>query len=183
MSSSPARASLTLGPGQGGVHSISCMWVSENNPSDVVMLVLVGFVIYGFEWWYRLSLWREPQYETYYLTAPTYLLMGGGLRVRVKGLGATGRPPQEAVDVAYFRRTQMRQTREKQVVALHPLSENPKSITCSNTSLVGACTWRMCSTRRERGFWEVGSRKWQCLGKDSGEVRLTGWWATLCSRT
>jgi hypothetical protein len=66
----------TLSVGQGLLRQLRHRQIEGRRAANAVIVVLIGFVIYGFEWWYGLSLGREPQYETYYLTALTYLLVG-----------------------------------------------------------------------------------------------------------
>lgn len=66
----------TFSTGQGLLRQLRRRQLRGRLAANAVMLVLVGFVIYGFEWWYGLSLWRGPRFGTYYLTALTYLLVG-----------------------------------------------------------------------------------------------------------
>ena len=66
----------TLSVGQGLLRQLRHRQIEARRAANAVMLVLSGFVIYGFEWWYGLYLGREPQYATYYLTTLTSLLVG-----------------------------------------------------------------------------------------------------------
>ncbi len=65
----------TLSVGVGMSRQLRRRQIEGRRAANAVVVVLVGFVIYGFEWWYGLSLW-QAQYEAYYVRALTYLLVG-----------------------------------------------------------------------------------------------------------
>jgi hypothetical protein len=61
----------------GGRELLRQLWqrqIEVRRSANAVVLVLVGLVIYGLEWWYGLSLSRGLS-ETYYFTGLAYLLV------------------------------------------------------------------------------------------------------------
>jgi hypothetical protein len=60
----------TLSVGLGISGQLRRRQIEGRRAANAVALVLVGFVIYGFEWWYGLSLW-QAQSETHYFRALT----------------------------------------------------------------------------------------------------------------